>query len=302
MATITSILPSILAGVDIVGAEPCGLISAVGKDINGEMAAKGQVIRSAISGAETAQDSAPSATQNSGATSVTAVDITITKDRMVPVTLTGDEEAGLAGVANSVLSRRFAQAFRTLRNEIETDLAALYSAGTITAIGTAGTTPFASLADLAAVRKALVKSGAPNDGGYRLVCDPSAYANLLQLSPVVANAAASFNSGAALGEGKIPMIYNMGILESNAIKTVTGTPNYQANMFLHGSAVQLVARMPKYNTAGDAAVDRTVVVDPVTGLSFTIAAYPQHRQMTYEVGIAWGAGVIRPEFLGVLKG
>lgn len=302
MATITSILPNILAGVDIVGAEQCGLISAVGKDISGEGVAKGQTVNSIITSAKSASDASPSAYLASTTESVTAKPITITKDRSVIVTLTGDEELGLGSNAGQMLANDFAQAFRTLRNEMEADIAALYSAGTITALGTAGTTPFASMADFASVRKALIKAGAPNDSGYRLVVDPNAYANILQLSAVVSNANMNVNSGQVLTEGKLPMVYNMGIGESNQIKTVDDTVDYQANMFFHKNAIQLVARLPKFNSTGDAAMDRTVVTDPVTGLNFSIAAYAQHRQISYEVGIAWGVGVIRPEFIGVIKG
>lgn len=302
MATITSILPNIMAGVDIVGAEKTGLISAVGKDISGEQAAKGQTIQSVISGDKTAIDASASAYLNSNATSVSTKGITINKDRAIVLTYTGDEETGLGTAFGNVLANDFAQAFRTLRNEIEADIAALYSKGTITALGTAGTTPFADMGDFTSVRKALVKAGAPDDGGFSLVVDPNAYAKILTLSPVIANANMNVNSGEAFLYGKLPMVYNMGVGESNAIKTVDDTTDYQANMFFHKNAIQLVSRLPKFSSKGDAALDRTVIADPMTGLNFSIAAYAQHRQISYEVGVVWGVDVIRPEFIGVIKG
>lgn len=300
--TITGLIPNILAGLDVVANEPVGLIQRVSRDINGEQVAKNQVVRSPITGEIAAGDSAPSATSPTGTQTVTYADVTISKDRSCVVTWNGDEETALGTVYGKVLSDNFAQAFRTLRNEVEGDLAALYTGASIPALGTAGTIPFASdISELAQVRKALRKAGAPVDG-LMFVVEPGAFANLISKSTLIANANSNVNSAEVLSNAQLPMLFNLNIGESSGIKLVDDTEDYNANLFFHRSAIQLVARAPKSPTAGDAAVDKTTVQDPASGLIYTIAAYPQHRQISYEIGLAWGVAVNKGAFLGVYKG
>lgn len=68
------------------------------------------------------------------------------------------------------------------------------------------------------------------------------------------------------------------------------------------NAIVLAARLPEVDPDGDLATMRETITDPVSGLSFEIAAYPGYRMMTYEVSLAWGVKVIKPEHLAVLLG
>jgi hypothetical protein len=77
---------------------------------------------------------------------------------------------------------------------------------------------------------------------------------------------------------------------------------YRANMAFHRSAIQLITRQPALPVGGDLAVDRRTIQDPVSGLAFEVALYPQYRQMQIQVGIAWGYNFIKPEFLCTLMG
>jgi hypothetical protein len=53
---------------------------------------------------------------------------------------------------------------------------------------------------------------------------------------------------------------------------------------------------------GDAASDRTVISDPRSGLSFEVAMYPQYRRMRYEISLAYGAALIKPNHAAILLG
>lgn len=74
------------------------------------------------------------------------------------------------------------------------------------------------------------------------------------------------------------------------------------NMCFHRSAIVLATRTLAVPRDGDAATDRRIVTDPRTGLAFSVAMYPQYGQMRYEIGLAWGVKVVKPEFLALLLG
>lgn len=107
-------------------------------------------------------------------------------------------------------------------------------------------------------------------------------------------------SGAASGN---IVISKPGLIDALAT-TVEGAlgDSYTANMFFHRNALQLVTRAPAMPEGGDAADDVTIITDPRTGLSFQVAVYKQYKQVHYEIGIAFGAAVIKPEHVGILLG
>jgi hypothetical protein len=74
------------------------------------------------------------------------------------------------------------------------------------------------------------------------------------------------------------------------------------NMAFARSAIALATRAPALPPQGDSAIDRQIVTDPMSGLSFEIAQYAQYRQMQYEVSLAWGVAAIKPEHMAILLG
>lgn len=74
------------------------------------------------------------------------------------------------------------------------------------------------------------------------------------------------------------------------------------NMAFSRSAIVLAARPVATPTEGDVAVDRQMIVDPVSGLPFEIALYKGYNMNRYEINIAHGASVIKPEHTALLLG
>jgi hypothetical protein len=74
------------------------------------------------------------------------------------------------------------------------------------------------------------------------------------------------------------------------------------NMAFHRTAIVLAARPPALPEEGDAAIDRIMITDPRTGLPFELAIYPEYKRVHYEIGMAWGVALIKPEHAEILLG
>jgi len=86
---------------------------------------------------------------------------------------------------------------------------------------------------------------------------------------------------------------------ATVITTIAATTR---NMFFQRSAIQLATRAPAMPEGGDSADDVMVITDPNSGLAFEFCVYRQKRQIRWEVNLAWGVKMIKPEFCGVLIG
>jgi len=179
--TLTDLIPNLYAALDIVSREMVGLIPSVSRDSSAERAAKGQTVRSPVVPEVTTESISPGdAPASSGDMTIGSVDMSIDKMKAAPVRWTGEEQRGVAQY-DEIQTQRFAQAMRALVNEVETDLAGLYT-DCSRAYGTAGTTPFGSdLAATAELLKILKDNGAPTDS-LKCVFDTAAGANLRTLT------------------------------------------------------------------------------------------------------------------------
>lgn len=381
--TLTGLIPTLYEALDVVLREPVGFIPAVMMDANGEAAAKDQTIAWPVTPAAAAGDITPATTgPTPTAQTIGPGTMTISKSRSVPFGWNGEEQKSLGGLYNKILVDQFAQSMRTLVNEVEADLAALYVYAS-RAYGTAGTTPFASdLSDPANLLKILKDNGAPT-GDLQLVINTSAGAKLRTLAQL--NKDNEAGSDAMLRRGTLLDLHGFAIRESaqvkdhtkgagtgylvdntanyaagsTAIHTDTGLGqikagdvltnaktgrdtnkyvvktggtgttgvdtdivlanpgirvawvnndplsignSYAANLAFSRSAIALVARVPEMPEGGDSADDVTVITDPVSGLSFQVALYRQYRQVTFEVGLAWGVKAVKPEAIAILLG
>ncbi len=104
-------------------------------------------------------------------------------------------------------------------------------------------------------------------------------------------------SGATLTINAPGLLVAQGAAE-HAVAVVAAAPK---NIALARPGILLATRLP-ISDENDMATDRQTITDPVSGLSFEIACYPGYRMCTYEVAIAWGVKVLRPEFIATLAG
>ncbi len=219
--TLTNLIPSLFRAVDIVGREQTGLLGACYRNSTGDLIAKNETVVYPVTTARTAVDIVPGITApDSGDEALGSGSLTITKSRGVPVRWNGEEQKGIknTGLYNDIIANQFAQAMRTLNNEVETDLAAL-SARFSRAYGTAGTSPFSvagDLSDLAQIKKILLDNGTAEGPNLRIVFDTTAGAVLEGKQPSLFKVNEAGES-ALLREGIINRLQGFGLGKSAAI-------------------------------------------------------------------------------------
>ena len=215
--TLTNLMPDLYESLDVISRELVGFIPAVARNSSAERAAVGQQIRSFVTPASTAADITPGQqAPDTGDQTIGNKILTISKARGVPVRWNGEEQKGMNSGAGygEILRDQFAQAMRTLVNEMETDLASTHVSAS-RAYGTAGTTPFAStLVDTAQGLKIMKDNGAPTD--LQMVIDTSAGAAMRTLTQLT-----KVNEGgdsALLRQGMLLDVHGFQIRESAQVK------------------------------------------------------------------------------------
>jgi len=381
--TITNLIPDLYNALDVVSRELVGLIPAVSSDMTFERAAVNQTVRSPVAPASTASDITPGVTPpDDGDQTIGNVSMTITKARRIPVRWNGEQSLGLDNNGpgrKNIMRDQFAQAMRTLTNEVEADLAALHIYAS-RAYGTAATTPFGTAGDFTDATmalKILKDNGAPQSD-LHLAIDTTAGAKLLGLqsrydiagdtimqnqgiivrkagwdireSAAIVTSVAGTASGAttnaagyAVGSTSLTLasagtgtlvagdvitfagdtnkylvvtgdsdVSNGGTLViaapglrvamSAATKAITVVAAAARNMAFARNAIALATRAPALPEEGDLAVDRQIITDPRSGLSFEVSQYMQYRQVQYEIALAWGVKAVKPEHMALLLG
>ena len=379
--TLTNLTPDLYAALDQVSRELVGLVPSVSRDSGVERAALNQTVRSFVAPASTASDvTAGQLPADNGDQTIGNKTISITKSRYVPVRWNGEEQKGMnTGPGyNQILQDQFKQAFRTLANEIEADLAGLYVKASLAA-QPAGTNLFdaANYLDAANCGKLLNQNGAPMEDRSLVLSNSAAarfkgnatYTNANtagtdsilrqgvlmdqfgmmiresnQINDVAKGTAASAttdNAGYAIGDTVITLASagtgtilagdaltiagddNVYVVESGdadvsnggtitlaapglkaAIATsataITIVDGSERNMCFSRNAIHLVTRVPARPLEGDSAEDVMIVEDPRSGLAFEVAMYKEYRQVKFEISIAYGYEVIKPEHLVLL--
>ncbi len=233
--TLTNLIPTLYLALDTVSRELTGFIPAVTLDASFARAAVGQTVRSFVAPAATASNIAPATVPiDDGQQTIGNIDLAITKSRRVPVRWQGEESLQMNSPGGPGVKRimvdQFAQAMRTLVNEVEADLAALYKNASRAAVPNATTLFSANLADAANVRKILADNGAPLSD-LQLVVDTTtgaALRTLTQLSKVNEGGGDSL-----LRQGVLLDIYGMAIRESAAV--VTPAIGTEADATMHAT-------------------------------------------------------------------
>jgi len=223
--TLTSLTPTIYESLDIVSRELLGFISAAARNSSAERAALNQQILVPIVPAQGANDNTPAVTPpNTGDQTVASVPMTINKSKHVPIRWNGEEQRGLtnAGEYGGILKNQFTQAFRTLTNLMEIDLAVAAYQAASRAVGTPATAPFGTAGDLsdsANVRRILDDNGAPQSD-LHLVLGAAAVANVRgkQSTLFKVNEA---GTDALLRQGTIGMLEGFNVHTTGQVQTPT---------------------------------------------------------------------------------
>lgn len=217
--TLTGLIPMVNDAADQISREMVGMIPSVYINPKAEQVALNQDITYPVVPVIAAADTTPSMSlpDPSGMT-VAAGTMTITKSRHVKFPWNGEEWYSIGGHQPAVRQNQFLQAMRTLVNEMEADLAALYTKAS-RAYGTAGTTPFASnLGEAAQIRKILADNGAPMSDP-QLVINTAAGASLRTLAQL--SKANEAGGDELLRSGVLLDIHGFKIRESAQIKNHT---------------------------------------------------------------------------------
>lgn len=85
----------------------------------------------------------------------------------------------------------------------------------------------------------------------------------------------------------------------NAAITVFATSS--RNIAFSRNAIVLSTRLPA-SVPNDIAIDRAVITDPRSGISFELAMYPGFRMVHFELACAWGVTVVKPEHVAGIIG
>jgi len=236
--TLTALTVDIYNAMDVVSRELVGFIPAVASDMTYDRAAVGQNVRSPVTPTAVATDITPAVTPpNDGDQTIGNVLMTISKSRRVPVRWNGEEilrQDNNGASYNVILRDQFAQAMRTLTNEIEGDIAALH-VNASRAYGTAGVSPFASdLSDTAQMRKILADNGAPL-GDLQMVLDTTAGARMRTLTQL--SKANEAGGDSLLRRGVLLDVHGFAIRESGQVKTFVKGTNAGATTNATGYAI-----------------------------------------------------------------
>ena len=84
--------------------------------------------------------------------------------------------------------------------------------------------------------------------------------------------------------------------------TVTVSATSVRNAAFARSAIVLATRLPKVPEGGDLALDRQVITDDVSGLSFEMTLWPGQYMNKVQLAAVWGVSVFNPKHCAVLLG
>ena len=380
--TLTGLIPDLYAGLDVVSRELVGFIPSAFRNLSAERAAVGQNVTYHVAPEMASANIVPAMTvpEPTDRTMGTG-SVQITKAKAVNFGFVGEEQRGLNNGPGymSVQADLFAQALRTLTNEIEVDLATEGYQNASRAYGTAST-PFATnTGETAQVRKILDDNGAPPTG-RSLVIDTAAGASLRTLTQLTkvneagtsmtlrdgellnlngfsvkesagvqepaigtASSATTDNAGYAVGATEITLASaGTGTILAGDVITFAGDTNKYVvasgdadvsgggtitlaapglrvaiaasttaitvfaatsrSLAFPSSALHLVARAPALPNEGDMALDRMLITDPRSGLTFEVSLYPGYRKIRAEVAMAWGVKAVKPAHIATLLG
>jgi hypothetical protein len=276
----TPVIRNLTTAFQRVSQEMCPLPMLVQSDFKAEEAALNQAVTIPIAPTVAGADRTPAMIPTVAADrTVTNTTITITKDRKFAFHMTGDDFTRMQQNPEYV-PISLQQAIRTWRNEVQSDLAGLhqYAAGYYdstlangsgAAVGTAGTTPFASAVDVAVdLEKFLNDSLAPLDDRF-LMINTDCKANLGKLGQLIKANEAGTDS--LLRNGIVGRLSGLNVVLANDVKrwTPVGTgASYVLNGAHAAGATSIVIKTGSGTVlAGDVLTINSVKYVVTTGVS-----------------------------------
>ena len=232
--TLSALTEIIFKARDVVANEPTGYLQGCTINTSKDGVSINGTVQSFVTPAATVNASAtPAMTVPApDAYTIAAKTMTIGQTARVAIPINGEDWLKLQNTSgyDKVMQDMFAQSMRGIRNAIESHVAGIAQLGASRAIGTAGTTPFATtINNIADVRQILLDNGAPMDGNLTLALSTSAGTKLRQVPNLYkANEA---GSDILLRRGELLNLEGFSIRESaQTVKaTVGGGTNYQIN-------------------------------------------------------------------------
>lgn len=377
---LSAILGDVYKAAEKVGQQLVGVIPSVTINAGSEAAAQGATVTSFVTPEPVVNTTAaPSMTLPEGDDqTTTAKTMTVSQIASVRIPWTGEDtvRADSSFGYETIQGRQIERAMRKIVDQIEAYTAVKVKQGASRAVGTAGTTPFASDFGLVAdVRKILADNGMFSEGEVSLVMDTAASTNLRKLAQLqkvneaggddllrrgtlldlqglmlkesagiaihTKGTGASYQSnnasGYAIGDESIALDTGTGTVLAGDVVTFTGDTNkyvvntalaggslaigepglraaladnvalavgnnYTANLAILRSAVELVMRPLVKPRGGDAAVDETIVQDPVSGLVFRLSLYKGYNKSMLDITCLYDAKVWNSAGVAVLMG
>ncbi len=203
--TLTNVIPVLSQAAQVVSREACGMLRAVDLRGNAEPVALGQTLNipkaPVSSTASWSESLMPTLTDRT----VTGLQLSLSTAKKVDWHITGEQQRAMDGGGSTAMDdfkRQAEQAMRALSNEIEAFLWDLAFKASSRAVGTAGTTPFATTLGAASTVAGILNANGAPISGRSLVLDPAGYANV---QGVFANVA-STRADATFEQGELPAI------------------------------------------------------------------------------------------------
>lgn len=263
-----------LTALDVVSREMVGFIPAVSRSATADRAAVGQTIRIPVAPASTAATiSAGQLPPDTGDQTITNKTITMDNFRSVPIRWTGEEIMSINTGYNwrTLFGDQLMQAFRTLTNEMETDIGDL-AASASNAASPAGTTLFdaANYKDLAAMRRLLNVNGAPETDRHLVLSSGSAAAFLGNAQNTAADTTGTANF---YQQGVLGTRFNFNLRESAQVNSFTAGTASSATTDNAGYAIgDTVLTLASAGTGTILAGDVISITGDASGEKYVVAS------------------------------
>lgn len=282
----------------VIAAEALGYLRAntvlarlVARDWDNEVASYGQTIKIPLRGSLTANDKSTNTAVTLQAPADTAFTVTLNKHKEVSFLI---EDIGRVLARPDYLTGYMEDGMAVLAEQIDSDLAALYSGFSQTINATGGLTE----AHFREARRLLNSAKAPLSQRYAVLHEDAEYEALGIEKITNRDYAESLGSMAA--DALVGRFAGFQILLDQKIPVVPGTPNTCQNLFFHRNAMVLATRPLPAAQAGSGVIQKVMDEDGI-GLRVTLSYNPDHLGYQVTIDVLYGVAELRDNHGVVVK-